>query len=106
MANLGGESIDETLVLEILLLSMPPLKAPQFFIGLESLKDVWVNKLGLSKKILVTNQVKQRKIPGHCGCNGGPEHHRLHGIPQKSRKNDGVVGSIFLDFWFQRCFMV
>jgi len=31
-------------------LSMPPLKAPQFFIGRESPKDVWVNQLRSKEK--------------------------------------------------------
>jgi len=38
---------------------MPPLLIPQFFIGRESLKDVWVNKLRHKKKISVTNKVKE-----------------------------------------------
>jgi hypothetical protein len=38
---------------------MPPRLAPQFFIGRESPKDVWVNKLSQRKKILVTHIVKE-----------------------------------------------
>ena len=38
---------------------MPPPLAPQFFIGHESQKDVWVTSLDQRKKILVTNMVKE-----------------------------------------------
>jgi len=39
---------------------MPPPLAPQFFIGRESQKDVWVTSfLDQRKKILVTNMVKE-----------------------------------------------
>jgi len=38
---------------------MPPLQAPQFFIGRESPKDAWVTSLDQRKKILVTNMVKE-----------------------------------------------
>ncbi len=36
-----------------------PIQAPQFFIGRESQKDVWVTSLDQRKKILVTNMVKE-----------------------------------------------
>jgi hypothetical protein len=42
-----------------LVMSIPPLLAPQFFIGCESQKDVWGNQLRLKKKILITNMVKE-----------------------------------------------
>ncbi len=57
-----GESIDKTKQWSLRphRLSMPPRLAPQFFIGCESPKDAWVNKLiGQRKKILVTNMVKE-----------------------------------------------
>jgi hypothetical protein len=38
---------------------MPPLLAPQFFIGREPPKDGWVIKLRQRKKISVTNIVKE-----------------------------------------------
>ena len=36
-----------------------PIQAPQFFIGRESPKDVWVSQPGKRKKILVTNMLKE-----------------------------------------------
>jgi len=60
VADAGGESIDCTMVAgDPLNLSMPPQQAPQFFIGRESQKDVWVTSLDQRKKILVTNMVKE-----------------------------------------------
>jgi hypothetical protein len=43
-----------------LCLSMPPPLIPQFFIGRESLKDVWVNKLRMKEKDISHEQGKGR----------------------------------------------
>jgi hypothetical protein len=55
--------------LEAPYLEYAPLLAPQFFIGCESPKDVWVNNPNRRKKILVANIVKKefRDIEPHDG---------------------------------------
>ena len=85
-------------------MSIPPQQAPQFFIGRESQKDVWVTSLDQRKKILVTNMVKEefKDIELH---DGGGLNLMVIRDTQSSRKID-FLGSgeiFFLDFWFQRC---
>ena len=66
---------------------MPPLKAPQFFIGRESQKDVWATSLNQRKKILVTNMVKEesKNIELH---DGGGLNLMLRGYPVVKNKID------------------
>jgi hypothetical protein len=45
--------------LEVPMFEYAPLLIPQFFIGVQSLKDAWVSQLRWKKKILVTNKVKE-----------------------------------------------
>ena len=84
-------------------MSMPPRLAPQFFIGRESQKDAWVNKLiGQGKKILVTNRVKEefKDMESH---DGDRLNLIIKGDTQTSRNidiyRDG--GIFFLTFGFK-----
>jgi len=62
----GGESIKKTMVLgDPLILSMPPLLAPQFFIDRESPKDVWVTKLLESKKKDIGHEHSKGRVQGY-----------------------------------------
>jgi hypothetical protein len=80
--------------LETLVLSMPPQQAPQFFIGRESQKDVWVNKPWKTKKILATNMVKEEfnDIELH---EGGDLNLMVIRDTQSSRKIDLGTGEYF-----------
>ena len=63
MTDSGWESIGGTMVLvDPMFEYASPCKPHKFFIGRESLKDVWVNKLDHRKKILVTNRAKEEFI--------------------------------------------
>ena len=56
----GGESIANAIIPRgILRLSMPPLLAPQFFIGCESPKDAWVNNLTSKEKDIGREHCKE-----------------------------------------------
>ena len=55
----GGESIDCTMVTGAPSFEYASPLAPQFSIGRESQKDVWVISLDQRKKILVTHIVKE-----------------------------------------------
>jgi hypothetical protein len=82
---------------------MPPCLAPQFFIGRESPKDAWVNKLiGQRKKILVTNVVKEEfnDIEFH---DGGCLNLIIKRDTQTSRNIDiyGTGGIFFLTVGFK-----
>ena len=83
-------------------LSMPPQLAPQFFIGRESQKDVWVTSLDQRKKILVTNMVKKefKDIKLH---DGGGLNLMVIRDTQSSRKIDfhGYGGVFFLTLGFK-----
>jgi hypothetical protein len=62
---LGGESIKKTMVYrDPSILSMPPLLAPQFFIGRESPKDVWVIKLLESKEKDIGHEHSKGRVQG------------------------------------------
>jgi len=79
-----------------------PIQAPQFFIGRESQKDVWVTSLDQRKKILVTNMVKEefKDIELH---DGGGLNLMVIRDTQSSRKID-FLGSgeyFFLTFGFK-----
>ena len=61
----GGESIKKTMVYrDPLILSMPPLLAPQFFIGHESPKDVWVIKLLESNEKDIGHERSKGRVQG------------------------------------------
>ena len=56
----GGESIADAITPRgVLCLSMPPLLAPQFFIGCESPKDAWVNNLTSKEKDIGREHCKE-----------------------------------------------
>jgi len=62
----GGEGIKKTMVLGgPIILSMPPLLAPQFFIGRESPKDVWVIKLLESKEKDIGHEHGKGRVQGY-----------------------------------------
>ncbi len=82
---------------------MPPRLAPQFFMGRESQKDAWANKLiGQRKKILVTNRVKEefKDMESH---DGGCLNLIIKRDTQTSRNIDiyGDGGIFFLTFGFK-----
>ena len=54
-------------------MSMPPLLIPQFFIGRESLKDVWVDKLGLDEKDISHESSKAEEDSKAMDCIGWPK---------------------------------
>jgi len=62
----GGESIKKAMVIGApIILSMPSLLAPQFFIGRESPKDVWVIKLLESKEKDIGHEHGKGRVQGY-----------------------------------------